>query len=389
MTTLRPEIEFLLTSARAHLKAEPSDALRMRLSDDLDWREVLRLARQHAVLPLLYEQLKAVGSQALPQAVWDELQRRFRGNLRRNLSMTAELLQLLRMLEAHRIDAMPYKGPALAAAVYGDVGLRQFNDLDILVRRQDVLNVKNLLLSQGYQDLFSLPAAQESVYLQTGCELSFQHPTKRIWVDLHWHIVRKFCGFPLPLEPLWERLQPLWLNGQQIQTLAPEDLLLILCIHNGKHHWDRLGWLCDVAKLLHRYPQMDWEPLIDQATGIGAARMLWLGLYLAQELLDARLPARVRQRMQADPAVPALAARLYKDMFQAPPRHADRLTRFSLSLKMRERWWDRIRYGYSLSLAVSIDDFTFLSLPPHLSGLYYCLRPVRLLGKYTERLFQR
>lgn len=386
---LRPEMELLLTCVRTHLKVEPANRLCMRLSEALDWAEVLRLARQHAVLPLLYHQLKPMGSQGVPQAVWDKLEHRRHRLLLRNLSMTAELLKLLRMLEAHQIAAIPYKGPVLAAALYGDVGLRQFVDLDILVHRQDVPKVKTLLLRQGYQAPFSLTPAQESVYLQTGCELGFQHPTKHIGVDLHWHIVRKLYGFPLPLEPLWERLQPLYLNGQQVQSLAPEDLLLILCIHNGKHHWDRLGWLCDVAELLRQHQEMDWESIIGQARRIGAVRMLWLGLYLAQDLLGAPLPDRVRQRMQADPAVPTLAVQLSKDLFQAPPQHANRLTRFSLALKMRERWWDRVRYGYNLSLAVSIDDFTLLPLPTYLSGLYYCLRPVRLLGKYKARLFQR
>lgn len=388
MTTLQPEIDLLLTCARTHLQAEHADALRTRLSDDLDWDEVVRLARQHAVLPLLYHQLKTLDSQAVPRVAWNQLQHRFRANLRRNLSMTAELLKLQRMLEAHGIAAIPYKGPVLAAAVYGDVALRQFVDLDLLVHRQDLLKVKSLLLSQGYQEYFSLAPAQESIYLQTGCELSLQHPTKHIWIDLHWHIVRRFNGFPLPLEPLWDRLQPLCLGGQQIDSLAPEDLLLILCIHNGKHHWDRLGWLCDVAQLLRRYPQMHWEPLIDQAIRIGAARMLWIGLYLAHDLLGTPLPDRVGQRMQADPVVPTLAAQLYKDLLQASPQHANRLTRFSQDLKMRERWWDRIRYGYSLSLAVSIEDFTSVQLPSYLSGLYYGLRPLRLLGRYMVRFRQ-
>jgi hypothetical protein len=117
----------------------------------------------------------------------------------------------------------------------------------------------------------------------------------------------------------------------------------------------------------------------------GAARMLWLGLYLAQEFLGAPLPDWVRQRMQADSVVPTLAAQLYRDSVHVSPQHANRLTRFFQALKMRERWWDRIRYGYSLSLAVSIEDFTSMPLPAYLSGLYYCIRPLRLLGRYTAR----
>jgi hypothetical protein len=58
-------------------------------------------------------------------------------NAARNMKMTAELLRILDALKEAGIKAMPLKGPVLAQQLYGDVALRQFSDLDILVARED------------------------------------------------------------------------------------------------------------------------------------------------------------------------------------------------------------------------------------------------------------
>lgn len=387
MTTRQPEIDLLLTCAQTRMQAEHADVLHRRLSDDLDWAKVLRLARQHAVLPLLYQQLKTVDSQAVPNTIRNELRRRFRANLRRNLSMTAELLKLLQMLEVHGIAAIPYKGPVLAAAVYGDVALRQFGDLDILVKRQDVLNVKNLLLNQGYQPEFALTPAQEDAYLRSSCEYNFTHETQDIHIEVHWHIVRPHFMFSLDTDRLWDHLESVPLGGHHIQSLGPEELLLILCVHGGKHQWERIGWIRDVVQLVHCRQDIQWERLIERSTRLGALRILQLGLFLAHDLLGAMLPPAIATWVRADRTVKKLAAQVCEQLFQATPRSPD-LGHHSFSLKLRERWWDRIAYSCRLPVALTVEDLTFVSLPSYLSGLYYCLRPVRLVGKYTERLLQ-
>jgi len=58
-----------------------------------------------------------------------------------NFFLTKELLELLTLFEAHCIPASPYKGPALAIMAYGNLALRQFSDLNILVhKRPDVFS---------------------------------------------------------------------------------------------------------------------------------------------------------------------------------------------------------------------------------------------------------
>ena len=49
------------------------------------------------------------------------LRKSFRSNVQRYLLLTAELLKLLDLFAVHGIDAIAFKGPVLAAAVYEDL----------------------------------------------------------------------------------------------------------------------------------------------------------------------------------------------------------------------------------------------------------------------------
>jgi len=117
---------------------------------DLDWENVIATARRHGLDPLLYRHLSAIGSEHVPVERLSQLRAHFETNAVRNRLLTAELGKILALFEGHRIPAIPYKGPVLAASVYGDLAFRRFADLDVLVRREDVRRCTDVLRELGY-----------------------------------------------------------------------------------------------------------------------------------------------------------------------------------------------------------------------------------------------
>jgi len=93
----------------------------------LDWRYVLETAELHGLLPLLRAQLEKLPPNTLRLQVGSELDRACRANAAHNLALTGELLSLLRLLEDQEIAALPFKGPALAEQIFGNVAMRQFS----------------------------------------------------------------------------------------------------------------------------------------------------------------------------------------------------------------------------------------------------------------------
>jgi hypothetical protein len=310
--------------------------------------------------------------------------------MRRNLALAGELLRLLRLFEAHGIAVVPYKGPVLATVAYGNLSFREFFDLDLLVRKRDVLRAGQLLVSAGYHPAFQLTRAQEALFIKYYKEHHFTHGGGEHAVDLHWALTQRFFAFTLDPDSLWGRLERISLGGSTLATFSPEDLLLILCVHGSKSFWQELYLICDVAEVVRSYRDMDWERVVKRAAALGSRRMLFLGLYLARDLLDADLPEDILGQVRADPPVRALAETIRERLFlegKEPPRIFAEAQFFPIHLRMRERLRDKIRYCARALATTGVDDWRFITLRESFFPLYYAIRIVRLTGKYGRMLF--
>ncbi len=354
--------------------------VRALLREGVDWEYLLQTAHAHGMAPLLYWHLDAACPEAVPEDTFNHLQQHFRATGLYNLFLTRELLRILNAFGAQEILAIPYKGPVLATSVYGNLSLRQFVDLDIMIHWHDVPRAKELLASLGYHPRHRLTRAQETTLLESQGQCVFTGDDGKSTVELHWEITEHF-SFSLDLERLRKRLIRIPLGGDIVSTLSPEDTLLILCAHGSKHLWERLGWICDVAELVRVRQNMRWEQVMVQASELGGQRMLLLGLFLASNLLGAALPEEILHRIRADPTVEALAKRIREQLFRKARLFEGAYFR-PLHLKMKESLADKIRYCVRVVTTQTVEDWELLTLPKYLFPFYYVLRPIRLAGKY-------
>ena len=374
----RPEIELLLTCARASLDAAQTKRIQDLVSRQFDWDYLLQLADRHGLQPLLHWHLNAVCPEAVPEVPRQHLRSAFQRVSALNILLTHELKKLLALFASNNVQAVPYKGPALAMQLYGNVALRQFSDLDILVHPRDVLRARDLLLAEGYSPLPPLTEGQQAVLLRTQCNLPFTRESKRMIVELHWTVSAPSFARPFETDDFWARLVDGELEATQIKLPAPEDLLLALCIHGSKHLWERLAWIADIAGLIESQPSLNWNELVNRARVTGSERMLFLGLRLASELLDADVPGEVRAAEQADVAAAGLAQEVARDLFTAKLTPSGMSGYFLFQMKARRRLRDKLKY-LQFAFTPNEEDLVRLKLPPVLNFVYYLVRPVRLV----------
>ena len=384
---LSPEIQLLFRTA--HPGAEPANDSHIRelLHQSLDWDFVLRSARAHATLPLLHWHLQRQEWTAVPATHRDSLRDDFRRNAVLNLVRTRELLSLLKKFQARGIPVLPFKGPTLAAYAYGDLSLRQFNDLDLLLRPEDLSTGKELLLAEGYRSGLNLPAARQSDYLRALGQVPFYHQRDASLVELHSRVMPHHFFFPLDLEELWSRAELLSLQGEVVRVLSAEDLLLVLSAHGAKHRFASLGWVSDLAALIRSRPTLDVERALDRARELRSERVLLLGLRLGYGLLNESPPTFVERRMRADPVSGILAVQVWRGLTHGSPLSEPQGAMFQI--RLREHFTDGLVYSLSLALQPIVADWKFLSLPSAVSLLYFGLRPLRLAFKYGVPLLSR
>ena len=380
----RPEAELLLSCARTCMDPEKAARIRVLLHQhDTDWEYLFRTASENGIAPLLYRHLNAISSEAVPKETMDRLRDRFHDNSRSNLFLTGELIKLLTLFDTHQIPAICFKGPVLAASVYGNLALREFSDLDILIHKQHVAKARELLVSQGYRPQFELNDSQEAAFVRSYPAQSYVRDDDKVVVDLHWTMTSRDFSFPLEPERLWEDTETISLAGREIRTLSQENLLLFLCVHGGKHGWERLGWICDIAELIRSRKGMNWTTVMDQARTLKSVRMLFLGLCLASDLLEAPLPEEIRARVYSDPAVRSLAAEVSERILREVSPGVFESWRFQV--RIRDRLWDGCRYCFGLVMTPTGLEMTLIPLPAVLFPLYYVLRPMRLVLKHGGR----
>jgi hypothetical protein len=379
ITDIRSEDRLLLCCSRTRIEEETASQIEDLLRHKIDWTYLIESAIYHRVVPLLYRSLRQISSNSIPAVVVNELQHHYESIVMNNLFLTSRLLQLINLLETHHISAIPFKGPALAFLAYGNICLRQFGDLDILVRSTDYPRTRKLLLVHGYQQV-----------ADHGYECSLVDDTDRVSVDLHQGITREQFPIHLDFQSLQQNLAPLPVAGAKIKTFCPEDMLVILCIQLAKDGWEnkslRLLKICDIAELLRTHTNMDWDRVLQKARRLGCQGILLVSLTVARELLGApvsELPAISFTRSRLD----ILTHHIYNKLIhQTKPDYVRRLTMRSFHFRVRERWRDKLDYEYQalkLKMIPNERDYSILKLPASLSIIYYFLRPLRLLKKYS------
>jgi hypothetical protein len=387
MKVERPEERILICVARRSFHPSATEQLSLLLQERLDWDYLLTIASYHCLIPLLYQHVSSVDHSAIPQPDMLRLQRDNERNTKISLFLTGELIKIIACLEEEGIRAIPFKGPTLALRAYGDVGLRQFGDLDILVRRKDVPRLREALIARRFKPKPELTKMQQAAQLRFDCAYNFESE-QGVMLDVHWNLVERHLAFDLDTNRFWDRLEPVTINGKQLMTLSTEDLLLVLCLHGFTHLWERLGWICDVASLIDSQKELNWQLVLDNATRLGSRRILSLGLLLAKELLAAPIPRDVLRTMETDTVVKTLSDRVRRGLFALEPPQSGLLEGALLQLEMRERSRDKLSSCLGLVATPRSFDWMLLPLPGWLSFLYYLLRPLRLAGKYTAKLLR-
>lgn len=346
---LCPEYRVLLACARTTLSPEQAAELRRLVSRPLDWAFLLQAGRQHFILPLLYRHLNTAYPEQVPAEVLADLQHVLHAIAPRNLMLTGWLLRLVTLLEDHAIPVLPYKGPALAMQIYGDLSLRLYGDLDLLIRQRDFPRARTLLVQEGLAPVEPLQNDREAVaYAKWLHEYHLGLPDQDVQLELQWKVIPLPAAFPPDDLDWWRQLPTLHLGGRQLPALPPETLLLILCAHGAKHLWARLSWLCDVAELIRSQPTLDLARTNAQARRLGMERMFLFSLALARDLLDVALPDELTDRIRTDRVV-ARYVRLSREMFLLGGRRegdlpAEMLPRLPiLHLAMLDRLPDRLR----------------------------------------------
>jgi predicted O-linked N-acetylglucosamine transferase (SPINDLY family) len=290
---LTPELCLLLACARIGSENEKRAAIESVLAAGIDWTLFAQIVVAQGFTGFAADTLARLATDSVPEdilgafhAVVDEISRG-------NRALFDELGRVFDALRKAGVEAIPFKGPVLAIRAYGDLRLRQFGDLDFLVRDEDLDSAITALAGIGYKRTGNLTASQFAlIHRLQGQEIIYGE-SNGIAVEPHTRLISSKMALDIDYDGLWRRARSISINGRTFLTLAPEDDLLLLAIHGGKEMWWRLKWVCDVAAFIGSHPELDWAAVAVRARAQGCLRMLLLAGSLARRCFNAPIPPAI------------------------------------------------------------------------------------------------
>jgi hypothetical protein len=263
-----------------------------------DWEVLLYTATLHGATPLLYHRLTTCHTDTpIPMDVLLELRRGYLQNSGRNMHLYHELGKVLESFEQADIPVITLKGAHLAEVVYGNIALRPMNDVDLLVRKEDLERVEKSLLKIGY-----IPAECERRVATGNHHFVYSLPDKKMTVEIHWNLIPSTDPFRIDMDGQWSRSRTAIFGKIEVSVLCPEDLLLYLCLHASKHQFDI--WLkpfCDISATIWLYgEEIDWNQVRICSGQAGINNGVYLALRLARELLGTPVPETFLDAIKPD-----------------------------------------------------------------------------------------
>ena len=381
METLDSEDELLCLLARTPLPETTLPHILGLFKEPLDWDKIFSAAVLHRVLPRLYQNLKKIPEGLVPEPVLTRFRQAYFANTARNLRFASYLGKLLQILKGKGIQAIPFKGPILAQALLGDLALRQFTDLDILVRKKEAWPAAEELLKAGYSPEISLTASQFHSYARRNKSLSFVGPEYGIPVDLHWDLGGDYASAPMAYDTLKARFQSTELLGMNFLSLGAQDLFLYLCLHGAMESWSRLDHICCIAETIQKEPNVLSVEAFETATRIHLRKYFLAGCALAESLLDCHLPVFLRAEIRRDRHISSYVHTHIRQSFRRDHSNSENTQKPKFSrdhLLLKDGSAEKVRHVLFLLFSPTIKDWRTLPLPGSLGFFLHGYRPLRL-----------
>jgi len=346
----------------------------------MNWEVVYDIAFKQRTFLLLYRNLAAICPDFVPETILNRLKSTSNRVIKRNLFLSAYLNKILNILTEHYIPALPFKGPSLETDLFGDIGLRYYSDLDLLIHPKDVTKAYAILIANGFKPELSLNETQLKKLIQNANDISFYNKNLEIYIELHWELTGNYISKPLLLADVPNNFEKVLILNNRVSTLPPELLLLYLCIHGAKHEWEYLELVCCIDAAIIKN-NIDWKKLDILAKSWRAKRMLELGIYLSWRLFKTDIPSDIITKIENKNIVPQLAIHSISEMFghnshDKKQEHFTRSSRFHFDV--RDMLSEKLRYLLKLLFRPAKIDWGFYRPPAALSFSLYLLRPFRL-----------
>lgn len=371
------EEERLLLSVLQYSVHVKEDKEKIITHPSIQWEEFYALVIRHRLIPLVYKYTKTLDE--IPDSIKECFRQKYKENTQKMLSLTSELIHVVKIFRKNGINIISLKGPLFAKRIYGEFNVRQSRDIDMLIPLKDLQKADEGLKENGYVRIspdFELSKKQYRVNLNASHEYSYKNSKTGNLVELHWRLFTQPLQFPVESDVLFGNAVPYTFSGITCKTLSNQHLLLYLLVHGSVHNWFRLFWLHDIAYFIQNQ-EIDYSQLILQAKKYGIERSVVQGLVVSHYIMGTRINKDIWKHFIEKRTIQKMVRGSIKAIFASEKYNVTskiaRIHKPVYLMKLRKE----VSYKVNcfVKLKTNASDWRIISLPDGLFFLYYLLRP--------------
>jgi len=164
--------DLLLLLCQYPFEEKNREPLSNLISEVKDWYNLVKLINAHGIIALSAYNLKESGlDKRIPRDAMAILENGYLKSIQRNTWLTERWKEVNTILSNAGIKHVLLKGMALEHTLYESRGLRQMNDNDVLIKRDEAIKAWELLQKNGYLPGISKSAIHRKIMLNTGKHL--------------------------------------------------------------------------------------------------------------------------------------------------------------------------------------------------------------------------
>lgn len=388
---MTPNIQFLIHCCQTNPTTSNIEQVRKHIThlSIQQLSEMTSLAHAHGIFPLVYHAVLSHATNLLSQNTLAELKQQNLTIVMRNMQMTAELIRITKLLEENGVKALAFKGPTLAKLAYGDITLRQYSDLDILIDEKHLYQVAQLIVEENYEPMDSIKFLKNEAKLQVEKNYEFFGKKNGIKLEIHWRLINSSFLKKFKNHNVWKNTQEVTLNKTSIRTLDSSFLLIYLCNHGASHMWERIEWIADIDRLIRSTQNIiDWDKTLSSSIALHSNTTLLLGLGLTNKILDTPLPTEILAVLDHHVTVTELISKTINSLnsdilFHDHTSKKKNLKVFLFHLLIQDTLSTKLRFLLHTIFGYTDRDVMAINLPRFLFFLYYPIHIGRTLKKYT------
>jgi hypothetical protein len=324
---ISPERQLVLMTA-VEMEDSKGDELMSILEGGIEWPEVIYQMVTHRTLNMFRYNLKKFNLfNTLEQELKRLMDTQWAVFGERNNCYLQKLGEILKEFEKHNVIVPVLKGNLLASLVYPTIESRIFNDLDMLMKLDDVDPVVKALENLGYiqgnydekKDEIIEVSRKEKVLHQMATheihqflKLSGNKFAKVVEVDVNHDILWKGnCPYRVPTKDLIGRAIPVEINNVKGYMLEYIDNIIQLSCHLYKEACLMI-WISSLKDLkiykfadLYMYirkfsDRIDWELLVERVKGYGLEKIVYYNFYYIELMFGEIVPQFVKDGFKPD-----------------------------------------------------------------------------------------